>query len=54
MGRITSKALPAFPDGIVPPQLLAIQGRNALCLKTGKKFKVENDDQFLLVPTAFL
>ena len=43
-----------FPDGIVPPQLLAIQGRNALCLKTGKKFKVENDEQFLLVPTAFL
>ena len=41
-----------FPDGIVPPQLLAIQGRNALCLKTGKKFKVENDEQFLLVPRA--
>ena len=36
----------AFPDGIVPPQLLAIQGRNALSLKTGRKFKVENDDQF--------
>ena len=44
----------AFPDGIVPPQLLAIQGRNALCLKAGKKFKVENDEQFLLVPTPFL
>jgi hypothetical protein len=34
----------SFPDGIVPPQLLAIQGRNALCLETGKKFKVESDD----------
>jgi hypothetical protein len=44
----------SFPDGVVPSQLLAIRGRNALCLKTGKKFKVENDDQFLLVPTAFL
>ena len=44
----------SFPDGIVPPQLLGIRGRNALCLKTGKKFKVENDEQFLLVPTASL
>ena len=44
----------SFPGGSMPPQLLAIQGRNALCLKTGKKFKVENDEQFLLVPTAFL
>jgi hypothetical protein len=44
----------SFPDGIVPPQLLAIRGRNALCLKTGNKIKVENDEQFLLVPTAFL
>jgi hypothetical protein len=44
----------SFHEGSLPPQLLAIRGRNALCLKTGKKFKVENDDQFLLVPTAFL
>jgi hypothetical protein len=43
----------SFPEGAVPPQLLAIRGRNALCLKTGKKFKVENDEQFLLVPTSF-
>ena len=42
----------AFPDGIVPPQLLAIQGRNALCLKTGKKIKVENNDEFFLVPAS--
>ena len=42
----------SFPDGFMRPQLLAIQGRNALCLKTGRKFKVENDEQFLLVPTA--
>ena len=44
----------SFPDGIVPPQLLGIRGRNALCLKTGKKFKVENDEQFLLVPSVSL
>ena len=42
----------AFPDGIVPPQLLASQGRNALCLKTGKKIKVENNDEFFLVPAS--
>jgi hypothetical protein len=40
-----------FPDGSVPPQILAIRGHDALCLKTGKKFKLENDDQLFLVPT---
>ena len=40
-----------FPDGSVPPQISAIRGRDALCLKTGKKFRLENDDQLLLVPT---
>ena len=43
----------SFPEGFLPPQLLAIRGRTALCLKTGKKVKVENDDQFLLIPTSF-
>ena len=43
----------SFPEGSVPPQLSAMRGRNVLCLKTGKKFNVENDDQFLLVPTSF-
>ena len=42
----------AFPDGFVPPQLLAIQGRNALCLKRVRNLRL-NDEQFLLVPTAF-
>ena len=36
----------------MPPQLLAIRGRNALCLKTGKKIKVENNDEFFLVPAS--
>ena len=40
-----------FSDGSVPPQILAIRGHDALCLKTGKKFKLENDDQLFLVPT---
>ena len=43
----------SFPEGSVPPQLLAIRGRSALCLKTGKKFNVENDGKLLLVPTSF-
>jgi len=43
----------SFPEGSLPPQLLAIRERNALCLKTGKKVKVENDDQFFLIPTSF-
>jgi len=44
----------SFSEGDVPPQLLAIRDHRALCLKTGKKFKIENDEQVLLVPTAFL
>jgi hypothetical protein len=36
----------------MPPQVLAIRGRNVLCLKTGRKFKLENDDQVLLVPSS--
>jgi hypothetical protein len=43
----------SFREGPMPPQLSAVRGHNALCLKTGKKFKVENDDQVLLVPTSF-
>jgi hypothetical protein len=43
-----------FTEGSVPPQILAIRGHDGLCLKTGKKFKLENDDQLLLVPTTFV
>jgi hypothetical protein len=42
----------SFPGGSMPPQLLAIRGHNALCLKTGKKIKVENNDEFFLVPAS--
>src|SRR5437867_3149298 len=41
-----------FNGRSIPPQVLAIRGHNALCLKTGRKFKLENDDQVLLVPTS--
>ena len=42
-----------FNGRSIPPQVLAIRGHNALCLKTGRKFRLENDDQVLLVPTSF-
>jgi hypothetical protein len=37
----------------MPPQVLALKGHNALCLKSGKKFKLDNDDQVFLVPSGF-
>jgi hypothetical protein len=37
----------------MPPQVLAIKGRSVLCLKTGRKFKLESDEQVLLVPSFF-
>jgi hypothetical protein len=43
-----------FAEASVPPQLLAIRGHDALCLKTGKKFNLESDDQLFLVPTTFV
>ena len=43
-----------FAEASLPPQLSAIRGHDALCLKTGKKFKLESDDQLFLVPTAFV
>jgi hypothetical protein len=43
----------AFQGRSMPPQVLAIREHNALCLKTGRKFKLENDEQVLLVPASF-
>lgn len=42
----------SFGAGPMPPQVLAIKGRSVLCLKTGKKFRLENDEQVLLVPSS--
>lgn len=36
----------------MPPQVAAIRDHKALCLKTGRTFKLENDDQIFLVPAA--
>jgi hypothetical protein len=32
------------------PQIASLQGRKVFCLKTGKQFKLENDNQIFLVP----
>lgn len=39
-----------FRGRSMPPQVMSIQGHKALCLRTGKTFKLETDDQILLVP----
>ena len=38
-----------FRGRSMPPQIMAIRGHKAFCLKTGRTFKLENDDQILLV-----
>lgn len=39
-----------FHGRSMPPQVRTIQWHKALCLKTGKKFKLEMAEQILLVP----
>jgi len=34
----------------MPPQVTSLRGRKAFCLKTGRRFKLESDDQIFLVP----
>jgi len=43
-----------FQGRSIPPQATAIKGRTALCLRTGRKFRIETDDEvFLLPPSSF-
>jgi hypothetical protein len=37
--------------GSTPPQAMALRGHKAVCLKTGRAFKLDTDDQIFLVPT---
>ena len=39
-------------SGSLPPQLATIQGRKVFCLKTGRRFSLENDEQILLAPLS--
>jgi len=34
----------------MPPQVTTMRGRKAFCLKTGRRFKLERDEQIFLVP----
>jgi hypothetical protein len=40
----------SFPGRSMPPQVMALKGHKALCLRTGRTFLLENDDQVFLVP----
>ena len=42
-----------FRGRAAPPQLSAIKAHTALCLKTGKKFKLEEDERIFLVLSSF-
>lgn len=39
-----------FRGRSLPPQVKAVRWHYALCLKTGRKFPLENDDEIFLVP----
>ena len=41
-----------FHGRLLPPQVRTIQWHKALCLQTGKKFKLEVADEILLVPPS--
>jgi hypothetical protein len=36
----------------MPPQVSALRRHSALCLKTGKKFNLEKDDEVFLMPVT--
>lgn len=39
-----------FRGRAVPPQISALKGHTALCLKTGKNFNLDEDERIFLVP----
>lgn len=39
-----------FRGRAAPPQVMSLQGHKALCLRTGKTFKMDKDEQIFLVP----
>lgn len=41
-----------FAGRAVPPQASSLQGHKAFCLKTGRKFKLDDDEKILLVPST--
>lgn len=41
-----------FRGRVAPPQVSALRSHTALCLKTGKKFKLDADERIFLVPAS--
>jgi hypothetical protein len=35
----------------MPPQLASVRGRGAFCLKTGRRFKLDQDERIFLAPS---
>ena len=40
----------AFRDEPLPPQVLALKGRAAFCLKSGKKYQLSEAERIILKP----
>lgn len=43
----------SFHGRSLPPQVATIRWLNALCYKTGRKFRLENEDETFLVPPSY-
>ena len=41
-----------FRGRVAPPQVSALKSHTALCLKTGKKFKLDEDERVFLVAAS--
>ncbi|HUF41318.1 MAG TPA: hypothetical protein VMR20_05140 [Verrucomicrobiae bacterium] len=42
-----------FRGKMMPPQVASLLGHKALCLRTGRTFKAEKNEQIFLVPPNF-
>ena len=42
-----------FQDRPLPPQVRAIRGHSGFCHKTGRKFKLDKDDDIFLVSSTY-
>jgi hypothetical protein len=52
-GPSRKETLAEFLGGrLAPPQVTALRGHKALCLRTGKTVKLESDDQIILLPSS--
>ena len=40
-----------FPDRLLPPQLQAVKRNTALCLRSGKRYPLNDEEKIILAPT---